>query len=344
MSEIDFRVVESASQNPYLNLAAETVLTDSAADTCYFYLWQNAPTVVIGYNQNPFSECALEIMRQDGVFLARRRTGGGAVFHDYGNLNFSFVMPDELYDVKRQSKVIIDALKDFGINAELSGRNDILADGKKFSGNAFYKGKTHKLHHGTIMLSVDFTKLAGYLTPDPSKYLKKGVSSVRSRVVNLSELNPDITIETLKKSLFAAFIKEYDCGNCEAVKINSDEFFAENTEIKALAEKISSDEYLYKKWRDFSCDVTDNFSWGQVKACISGENGKVEKTTFSTDGLFPSAVEAAEKYIAEKCADENSDKNEKSAEDFYTASFSDEEKTVFYDLINLAARKITNNL
>ena len=158
-------------------------------------------------------------------------------------------------------------------------------------------------------------------------------------MVNLNEINPDITIETLKKSLFSAFTKEYNFVNCEVVKINSDEFFAENTEIKELAEEISSDEYLYKKWRDFSCDVTENFSWGQVNACISGENGKVEKATFSTDGLFPSAVEAAEKYIAE-----NSDKNEKSAEDFYTASFSDEEKTVFYDLINLAARKTTNNL
>ena len=276
MKKIDYRLIESPQNNPYRNLAAETVMTDSPANLCYFYLWTNAPTIVIGYNQNPFSECNLDAAANAGVFIARRRTGGGAVYHDFGNLNFSFVMPEEIYDVKRQSSVIVNALKSLGINAELTGRNDITACGRKFSGNAFYKGKTHRLHHGTLMIDVDFGALSSYLTPDPSKYLKKGVSSVKARVVNLKELAPTITAEALKNALKTAFCKEYGCFsalNCAGTVENespapTETDFFKKEEVLSLAQKIGSDEYLYGKWRDFKCDKSADFSWGKVKAHV----------------------------------------------------------------------------
>lgn len=322
----EFRLLSSVSNNPYFNLAAESCMVDSDSGV-YFFLWMNAPTVVIGYNQNPFSECDLDKMRQKNVFLARRRTGGGAVFHDVGNLNFSFVMPHELYDVKRQSAVICNALKSLGIDAEISGRNDLLADGRKFSGNAYYKGKTHRLHHGTIMLNVDFNALSGYLTPDPSKYLKKGVSSVRSRVVNLCELKPELTIQELKIALFSAFRAEY--GVSENVKVEN---IANEPTYNALAKEISSDEYLYKKWRDFSCDKAADFSWGHVKACVKTNGGKIEQVIFSTDGLFPAAVDFAEKYLS-ACGGSVAEKPT------FPESFTEDDKKVFFDLTDLIIRR-----
>lgn len=321
----EFRLLSSASNNPYFNLAAESCLVDADSGV-YFFLWVNSPTVVIGYNQNPFSECALDKMREKNVFLARRRTGGGAVFHDVGNLNFSFVMPHELYDVKRQSLVICNALKRLGIDAEISGRNDLLAGGRKFSGNAYYKGKTHRLHHGTIMLNVDFNALSGYLTPDPSKYLKKGVSSVRSRVVNLCELKPELTIQELKNALFSAFRAEY--GVSENVKI---ETIANEPTYNALAKEISSDEYLYKRWRDFSCDITADFSWGHVKACVKTSGGKIEQVIFSTDGLFPAAVDFSEKYLSACCG--------VAEKPLFPESFTEDDKKVFFDLTDLIIRR-----
>lgn len=324
------RLIESLSNNPYFNLAAESDMVDSP-DGTFFFLWSNAPTVVIGYNQNPFSECDLKKMQEKSVFLARRRTGGGAVFHDKGNLNFSFVMPYDKYDVQRQSEVICNALLSLGIKAEISGRNDLLADGRKFSGNAYYKGKTHRLHHGTIMFDVDFKALSGFLTPAPSKYLKKGVSSVRSRVVNLCELKPDLTIAELKSALFFAFKKEYGVPDC----IEPEKFDVDNASVSALAERISGDEYLFGKWRDFSSDISFDFAWGHVDASIKSTSGKIKSVVFSTDGLFPAAVEFAEKYISAGCVGKDDcvgeDKNAFSFPDLFT----EEDKKVFHDLIKM---------
>ena len=357
MKKIDYRLIESPQNNPYRNLAAETVMTDSPANLCYFYLWTNAPTIVIGYNQNPFSECNLDAAANAGVFIARRRTGGGAVYHDFGNLNFSFVMPEEIYDVKRQSSVIVNALKSLGINAELTGRNDITACGRKFSGNAFYKGKTHRLHHGTLMIDVDFGALSSYLTPDPSKYLKKGVSSVKARVVNLKELAPTITAEALKNALKTAFCKEYGCFsalNCAGTVENespapTENDFFKKEEVLSLAQKIGSDEYLYGKWRDFKCDKSADFSWGKVKTHVESSGGKVSKVVFSTDGLFPSAVAFAEEYFSaynverDLTAAETAKSAAKSAPELATSKskiqfpsdFTVDDEKVFYDLKNL---------
>ena len=366
MKKIDYRLIESPQNNPYLNLAAETVMTDSPANLCYFYLWTNAPTIVIGYNQNPFSECNLEAAANDKVFVARRRTGGGAVYHDFGNLNFSFVMPEEIYDVKRQSSVIVNALKTLGINAELTGRNDITAGGRKFSGNAFYKGKTHRLHHGTLMIDVDFGALSSYLTPDPSKYLKKGVSSVKARVGNLKELAPTITTEALKNALETAFCEEYGCFsalNCvnaaeskslaptenENARVNEENVFFKEEAVLSLAQKIGSDEYLYGKWRDFKCDKSADFSWGKVKAHVESSGGKVSRVVFSTDGLFPSAVAFAEEYFSAEGGKrdiidaETAKSATKSANELapsqsiiqFPSDFTADDEKVFFDLKNM---------
>ena len=162
--------------NPYRNLATEKLLLDSVGeDSLILYLWQNEKTVVIGRNQNPLAECNCALLKEENGFLARRLSGGGAVFHDCGNLNFTFLCCTENYDLEKQLRVIQKACEMAGIHAELNGRNDLLADGRKFSGNAFYNSKGKSYHHGTILINADKEKLTKYLTPPKAKLWAKGV-------------------------------------------------------------------------------------------------------------------------------------------------------------------------
>ena len=173
--------------NPHYNLAVEEHLfRNEQEDVCM--LWQNEPTVVIGKNQNAFAEVDPDALRKDGVHLARRITGGGAVYHDLGNVNFSFVSvnsADTGLDFARFTAPILAALRSLGVHAELSGRNDLLLDGQKFSGNAQYSANGRTLHHGTLLFDTDLTALSRYLRPDEEKLKSKGIRSVRSRVTNL---------------------------------------------------------------------------------------------------------------------------------------------------------------
>ena len=204
-------IYNAQGTDPYENLAAEKVLMDALQPgEAMLYLWQNLNTVVIGKNQNAWLECRTSLLSEEGGKLARRLSGGGAVFHDLGNLNFTFLMCKEDYDLDKQVAVIQKACALAGIQAEKSGRNDLLADGRKFSGNAFYQDKLHAYHHGTLMVDVDKEKLGRYLSPPKAKLAAKGVASVRSRVVNLKELAPTLTVSTMGAYMVQAFQEVYD--------------------------------------------------------------------------------------------------------------------------------------
>ena len=162
------KIIRTDNTNPYENLALEEHLTLNAKeDEVLLYLWQNEHTVVIGRNQNPWRECDVEAINRDGIYLARRMSGGGAVYHDMGNLNFTFIARDGLFDIERQTDVILLACRLLGINAVKTGRNGLTVDEKKFSGHAYFSTGGRNYRHGTIMMNVVPDDLSKYLNvPD----------------------------------------------------------------------------------------------------------------------------------------------------------------------------------
>ena len=178
----------SPSADVYLNLAAEERLFKDFDGEPVLFLWRNHDAIVIGKWQNAWKECDVAAAERDGIKIARRLTGGGAVFHDLNNLNYTFIANEKDYDVLRQCEVVRKALLALGIKAEISGRNDLTANGLKVSGNAFRKARGKGLHHGTLLISLGGGKMEKYLRPSPLKLSAKGVDSVRSRVCALKEI------------------------------------------------------------------------------------------------------------------------------------------------------------
>ena len=269
----------SKTVDPHYNLAVEQFLFDNVDnETLVLYLWQNRNTVVIGKNQNAFSECRTELLKEDGCVLARRTSGGGAVFHDLGNLNFTFICSTENFDVSKHMQVVQEACRISGINAEISGRNDILADGRKFSGNAFYNSRGKSYHHGTVLINADAEKLSRYLTPPKAKLEAKGVKSVRSRVINLSELVPSLTCEIMKEHLLSAAQTIYALP-LEIINEINDE------QINMLAKRFADWEYVYGSPIPFNLSCGGRLSFGNAEFELCIKNGYIIDLKLYTDAL-----------------------------------------------------------
>jgi len=275
------KLYESNSFDPYLNLATEQYLMETVEeDACILFLWQNQNTVVIGKNQNAWKECRTALLQEEGGFLARRLSGGGAVFHDLGNLNFTFLIPQAEYDLDRQFSVIAEAVRLLGLQAERSGRNDVLAEGRKFSGNAFYKNGKQAYHHGTLLVNVDMDKLGRYLNPSKAKLQAKGVDSVRSRVVNLTELNPQITIASMKEAMAKAFAKVYDAP----MTMITDRDF-DHDAIESLRQRNASWQWNYGQKLPFTAELENHFPWGGIQLCLQVENGVIQTAKVYSDAM-----------------------------------------------------------
>lgn len=181
--------IKHSNTNPYFNLAAEEHILKNFTDDV-FMLWRNEPSIIVGKHQNTLGEINLDFVRDNNIKVVRRLSGGGAVFHDLGNLNFTFIMngsDGNLVDFRKFTRPILDILLKLGIDAKFEGRNDLTIEGKKFSGNAEHVYKKRVLHHGTLLFSSEMADLSEALKINPLKYRDKAVKSVRSRVTNISE-------------------------------------------------------------------------------------------------------------------------------------------------------------
>ena len=275
------QLYESKVFDPYENLAIEQYLMETVEeDACILFLWQNQNTVVIGKNQNPWKECRTTLLEEEGGVLARRLSGGGAVFHDLGNLNFTFLMPQAEYNLDRQFAVIGEAMALLGLRAERSGRNDMLVEGRKFSGNAFYKNGRQAYHHGTLLVDVDMEKLGRYLNPSKAKLQAKGVDSVRSRVVNLRELNPEITIEKLKTAMAAAFAKIYGLTPTKL-----EDAMLDRAAIDALRRRNAGWEWNFGQKLPFTMELEERFPWGGVTMQLTVESGVIQAVKVYSDAM-----------------------------------------------------------
>lgn len=277
----NIKVVLGTKFDPYHNLAVEEYLTMSVKKgEIILYLWQNQHTIVIGRNQNVWQECKVDEFLQDKGKLVRRLSGGGAVYHDLGNLNFTFCVNKQDYDVDKQLSVILNAVKLLGINAEKTGRNDITIEQKKFSGNAFYKQGDCCYHHGTLLLNVDSNQLAKYLNVDKKKLLSKGVTSVRSRVANLKEYNPNITVKLMQEKLKEAMVKVYNCP----IKELLDSSLAIE-DIEPLQEKFSDWQWIFGRKIQFTNHLQERFAWGNIEFCIGVNEGKIKTLKIYSDAM-----------------------------------------------------------
>lgn len=281
---------ETSGFNPHYNLAVESALLEDARNgVLTVYLWRNDNTVVIGRHQNAYLDVNVKKLYEEGGTLARRPTGGGAVFHDKGNLNFSFITGLESYDVNDNNDVILRAVRKLGQDAEVTGRNDIVTGGRKFSGNAYLKTNTGALHHGTILISADTSKMSGFLNVPPDKLEGKGVSSVRSRVVNLAELDENIDVFKVKEAILAVLEEKY--GKIYPIKE------PDKKKVEAYYKKYSDREYLFGKNVKLDSRKYKRFSWGYADVNFTLSGGVIDDIEIFSDGINVDDIEKAKKEL-----------------------------------------------
>jgi lipoate-protein ligase A len=289
------RLLISDSYDPWFNLAVEeTIFRQMPTTQRVLFLWRNAETVVIGRAQNPWKECNTARMAQDNVRLARRSSGGGAVFHDLGNTCFTFMAGKPEYDKSVSTALVLSALHNLGIHATASGRNDLeveTTDGmRKISGSAYKETPDRGFHHGTLLLNADLTRLANYLNPDPKKLQAKGITSVRARVANLADISPGVTHQQICDSIISAFFALYG-ERVEAEHISPLALPDLPGFVETFARQ-SSWEWNFGQAPAFSHLLDNRFSWGGIELHFDVEKGHITRTQLFTDSLNPAPLEA----------------------------------------------------
>lgn len=269
--------------DPRINLAIEEhLLRDKEQTILLFYI--NAPSIIIGRNQNTMEEINYPYVQEHGVHVVRRLSGGGAVYHDLGNLNFSFITRDEpgsFQNFAKFTQPVIDVLHDLGVPAELSGRNDILVNGRKVSGNAQYRRGERMFSHGTLLFDTTLEDVVAALNVSQSKITSKGLKSVRSRVANITEfLDEPLDILTFKQRILqGVFDRESDFPS---YKLTEDDW----AQIHEISEqRYANWDWNYGRSPKFNVRKTHRFPIGEVDVCIDVERGEIENLKIYGDFL-----------------------------------------------------------
>ena len=282
----------TAETNIHFNLATEKYLIENYdADSSILFLWRNSPTVVIGRYQNPWEECRLSLMEKDGVALARRCSGGGAVYHDLGNICFTLIDPADKANKTKNFEMVLKALSLMGVQASLSGRNDVLVDDRKVSGSAFQTTHGRFCHHGTMLISTNLSKLPDYLTPNQHKLESHGVKSVASRVANLTEFIPAATTEQFAQCMAKVFDEQCPIETISKEKIGL------YPELRQSFETFSSKDWNFGKSPKFTNKLSGRFSGGVVSFYLTVNKGLITEASVASDSLSTSGVEKLPQYL-----------------------------------------------
>lgn len=285
--------------DPFFNLAMEEVLFDRSSRTGdgYILLWRNRPTVVVGRFQNTAGEVNAHFLEEHGVSVVRRTTGGGAVYHDLGNLNYTFILSVRERDSKGldfalYTQPLLEYLESIGVHAELTGRNDLTIDGKKFSGNAQHVSRDTMLHHGTILFDTCLEDVASSLSVDPEKFRSKGVASVRSRVTNVAPHLPrPMTMDAFIDGLMAYFaapfggvVRELSAEESRAIQTLRDE-------------KYATWDWVWGNSPPFSLSAERRFEKGKVQVYLDVRDGIIEDVAIRGDFFSEADPRALEDVV-----------------------------------------------
>lgn len=273
------RIYISRETDPYFNIAAEYQLLMEAKEGIDLFLWQNQPCIVIGRNQNLYSECNMEYLEKKQILPARRFSGGGAVFQDMGNLNFTFVTKEEKANPEQLIEIVKNAVSSLGIECSFSGRNDLLYEGKKISGHANYSEDGNYMYHGTMMVNIDLDMLTNVLQPSFIKLNSKGIDSVRSRVLNLSQINKEITAEKLSQAFINIFSDTYGSSN-------SIQYLNKENMKPPLWDKIRQRDWIFGEAPQFQIQVERKLSSGNITLCADVQDGLITRIKIHTDSLL----------------------------------------------------------
>lgn len=284
--------VNNLYTDPYFNMAMEEYFLKNFSENI-FILWRNEPAIIVGKHQNSLAEINVDFVRQRGIKVVRRLTGGGAVFHDLGNINFTFIENGSKPDFQKFTRPILDVLINLGVNARFEGRNDLTIDGRKFSGNAIAVWQNRTLEHGTLLFSAEMTDLSAALKVNPLKFEDKAVKSTRSRVTNISE--------HLKQQLTVTEFRDKVMHHIMSVYPDSRFYNYTNEDIKAI-EDLRDNKYSTWDW-NFGTSPTYAFSkmvrtgGGNVEFHIQANKGVIENIRIFGDFFGTKDIKEIEELL-----------------------------------------------